>query len=187
MACTCGTPPNLPESYRNATDGATIGLNGGACSAAVYRRQPVFVPDFQSDPDWAHFRDEPLSAGLAASWSSRIISHDGKVLGTFDMYFREVRTPSTNEMQLIENSSRIAGIAIERERSVAALHVAFEEIKKSEGQLRQMVDAIPQTIVVLGPGGSVVYARWVRTSNSVTRFESASGRTVFQKSDVTIL
>jgi formate hydrogenlyase transcriptional activator len=149
--------PNLPESYRNATDGATIGLHGGPCSVAVYRRQPVFVADFQSDPDWAHFRDKPLSGGLAASWSSPIISHDGKVLGTFGMYFREVRTPSTNEIQLIENSSRIAGIAIERERSQAALLVAFEEIKKSEGQLRQMVDAIPQTIVVLGPGGSVVY------------------------------
>ena len=35
--------------------------------------------------------------------------------------------------------------------------LAFDEIKKSEGQLRQMVDAIPQTIVVLGPDGSVVY------------------------------
>src|SRR3984957_6013728 len=149
--------PNLPESYRNATDGATIGPDGGPCSVAVFRRQPVFVPDFQFDPDWAHFRDKPLSAGLAGSWSSPIISHDGKVLGTFGMYFREVRTPSTNEIKLIENSSRIAGIAIERERSQAALHVAFEEIKKSEGQLRQKVDAIPQTIVVLGPGGSVVY------------------------------
>jgi hypothetical protein len=31
--------PNLPESYRMATDGASIGPNGGPCSTAAYRRQ----------------------------------------------------------------------------------------------------------------------------------------------------
>jgi formate hydrogenlyase transcriptional activator len=149
--------PNLPESYRMATDGATIGPNGGPCSTAAYRRHAVFVSDFMSDPNCVNFRDKPVSAGLLAGWSSPIISHEGRVLGTFGMYFREVRDPTESEIQLIDYASRIAGIAIERERSQTALNVAFEEIKKSEGQLRQMVDAIPQTIVVLGPDGSVVY------------------------------
>jgi PAS domain S-box-containing protein len=149
--------PNLPESYRIATDGASVGPDGGPCSKAAYRREPVFVADFLSDPNCANFRDKPLSAGLLAGWSSPITSHDGQVLGTFGMYFREVRSPTENEIQLIDYASRIAGIAIERDQSQAALGAAFEEIKKSEGQLRQMVDAIPQTIVVLGPDGSVVY------------------------------
>jgi formate hydrogenlyase transcriptional activator len=149
--------PNLPESYRMATDGATIGPNGGPCSMAAYRRQAVFVADFLSDQDFVNFKGKPVSVGLLAGWSSPIISHEGQVLGTFGMYFREVRSPSESEIQLIDYASRIAGIAIERERSQTALKVAFEEIKKSEGQLRQMVDAIPQTIVVLGPDGSVVY------------------------------
>jgi formate hydrogenlyase transcriptional activator len=43
--------PNLPESYRMATDGAAVGPNGGPCSVAVYRRQSVFVADFLSDPN----------------------------------------------------------------------------------------------------------------------------------------
>jgi formate hydrogenlyase transcriptional activator len=149
--------PNLPESYRMATDGAAIGPNGGPCSMAVYRRQSVFVADFLSDPNFVNFRGKPVSAGLLAGWSSPIMSHEGQVLGTFGMYFHEVRSPTESEIQLIDNASRIAGIAIERERSQTALKIAFEEIKKSEGQLQQMVDAIPQTIVVLGPDGSVGY------------------------------
>ena len=149
--------PNLPESYRKATDGAAVGPNGGPCSLAVYRRQSVFVADFLSDPNFVNFRGKPVSAGLLAGWSSPIMSHDGRVLGTFGMYFREVRSPSDSEVQLIDNASRIAGIAIERERSQTELKIAFEEIKKSEGQLQQMVDAIPQTIVVLGPDGSIGY------------------------------
>src|SRR5579862_232961 len=149
--------PNLPESYRMATDGAAVGPNGGPCSMAVYRRQAVFVTDFLSDPNVANFRSKPLSAGLLAGWSSPIKSHDGQVLGTFGMYFHEVRTPTESEVQLIDYASRIAGIAIERERSKVELETALEETKKTEGQLRQLVDAIPEFLVVLGPDGSIEY------------------------------
>src|SRR5262249_9644599 len=81
---------NLPETYRLATDGTAIGPGRGPCSMAAYRREPVFVADFLSDPDWLDFREKPVSSGLLAGWSHPIIGHDGQVLGTFGMYFREV-------------------------------------------------------------------------------------------------
>jgi len=150
--------PNLPESYRAATDGLTIGPDAGSCGAAAYLRQPVFAADILSDPKWAMSRDSATKAGLRAAWSSPIMSHDGNVMGTFGMYYREVRTPTPNEIQLIDHASRIAGIAIERERSQTALKIAFEETKHSEGQLRQILEAIPQTVALLGPDGRVLYA-----------------------------
>jgi hypothetical protein len=55
------------------------------------------------------------------------MSQDGKVLGTFCMYYREVRHPGTDDIQLIDYASRIAGIAIERERSRSALTMDFEQ------------------------------------------------------------
>ena len=77
-------------------------------------------------------------------------------------HFRHALPRSTHstprEIQLIDDASRIAGIAIERERAQAGLKTAFAEVTKSEGQLRQMVDAIPQTVVMLGPDGSILYA-----------------------------
>jgi len=149
--------PNLPGSYRAATEGMAIGPNAGSCGTAAYLRQSVFTADILSDPKWVRSRDFAMQAGLRAAWSSPIMSHEGKVLGTFGMYYREVRSPTPREIQLIDYAGRIAGIAIERERSQVALRTAFEENKKSEGQLRQIVDAIPQTIVVLGPVGNVVY------------------------------
>jgi PAS domain S-box-containing protein len=149
--------PNLPESYRAATDGLAIGPNAGSCGTAAYLRQPVFTADILSDPKWVRFRDSAMQAGLRAAWSSPILSHEGRVLGTFGMYYREVRSPSPTEIQLIDDASRVAGIAIERERSQTALKVAFEETKHSEVQLRQIVDAIPQTVVLLRADGSVLY------------------------------
>jgi formate hydrogenlyase transcriptional activator len=150
--------PNLPEAYRAATDGIVIGPNIGSCGRAAFLRQAVFASDILSDPNWAKFRDAAASAGLRAAWSSPIMSHDSRVLGTFGMYYPEVRSPEPSDVELIQHASNIAGIAIERYRSRIELTKAFEEVKKSERQLQQTVDAIPQTIVVLGSDGSVVYA-----------------------------
>jgi formate hydrogenlyase transcriptional activator len=150
--------PNLPEAYRAATEGACIGPEAGSCGTAAYLQQPVFVADILSDPKWAPYRDVALQSGLRAAWSSPIMGRDGKVLGTFCMYYREVRHPEPAEIQLIDYASRIAGIAIERQRSQEALHNAFDTIRKSEEELRRMIDAVAQTIVVLNPDGRVTYA-----------------------------
>jgi GAF domain-containing protein len=138
--------PNLPEAYRAATDGMVIGSTIGSCGRAAFLRQPVFTSDILSDPNWTNFRDAAASAGLRAAWSSPIISHDSRVLGTFGMYYREVRYPEPSDIELIQYASSIAGIAIERERSQIVLTNAFEEVKKSERQLQQTVDAIPQML-----------------------------------------
>jgi formate hydrogenlyase transcriptional activator len=150
--------PNLPEAYRAATDGMVIGPSVGSCGRAAFLRQPIFAPDILSDPNWSKFRDAAAAAGLRAAWSSPIMSHDSRVLGTFGMYYREVRHPEPSDIELIQHASSVAGIAIERERSQIKLTKAFEEVRKSERQLQQTVDAIPQTIVVLGSDGSIEYA-----------------------------
>jgi len=146
-----GVAENLPQTYRAATDGICIGPNVGSCSAAAYLRQPVFVADILSDPKWVKFRDSAAAAGLRAAWSSPILSHDGKVLGTFDMYYREVRHPGIDEIQLIDYASRIAGIAIERKR-------AEEKLRQDEQELRQLIDFLPQHVLVLDTGGFLLQA-----------------------------
>jgi PAS domain S-box-containing protein len=143
--------PNLPEAYRAATNGACVGPESGSCGTAAYLRQPVFVSDIRSDPKWANYRDVALQSGLRAAWSSPIMSQDGNVLGTFCMYYREVRSPEPDEIQLIEYASRIAGIAIERDRAQSALQQAYRE-------LRQLIDFIPQHVVILDAEGSLLQA-----------------------------
>src|SRR5437899_1969548 len=154
----CAAAPNLSDEYRIATDGVSIGPHVGSCGAAAYLGQPVFVSDVLSHPHFASFKDLIVQTGMRASWSSPTISHDGRVLGTFGMFYREVREPGPAQIQLIEDASRIAGIAIERDRSKSALAAAFEKIKNSEAELRQIVDVIPQAIVVMTPEGKAIYA-----------------------------
>jgi transcriptional regulator with GAF, ATPase, and Fis domain len=102
----------LHEAYQAATDRVRIGPDVGSCGAAAYLRQPVFISDILSHPNWAKSRGAVLQSGLRAAWSTPITSHNGNVLGTFCMYYREVRLPCQSEIQLIEYASRIAGAAI---------------------------------------------------------------------------
>src|SRR5467141_2896410 len=134
--------PQMPDEYRVATDGVCIGPQVGSCGAAAYLRQPVFISDVRSHPHFANFKDLIVRTGMRASWSSPIMSHDGRVLGTFGMFYREVREPSPAEIQLIDYASRIAGIAMEQKR-------AEEKLRQDERELRQLIDFLPQHVLVL--------------------------------------
>ena len=112
-----GAAASLPEAYTKAIDGVRIGPNVGSCGTAVYRRETVIVSDITTDPLWANYRDLASSFNLRSCWSTPIMSHQGVVLGTFALYSANVCEPSPVETYLIDVSTRIAGIAIERKRA----------------------------------------------------------------------
>jgi two-component sensor histidine kinase len=111
-----GAAPSLPDAYNRAIDGAPIGPSAGSCGTAAYRKQPVYVTDIATDPLWADYRQLALPHGLRACWSTPIMSHAGRVLGTFAIYYREPRSPTPDDLNIISYLSRAAAIAIEREQ-----------------------------------------------------------------------
>jgi len=109
-----GAAPSFPKSYINAIDGLCIGPKTGSCGTAMYRREPVVVTDILLDPLWEAYRDVAEPHGLRACWSTPILSHSGKALGSFAMYYREPRSPGPAETRALEMATHLAGIAIER-------------------------------------------------------------------------
>jgi PAS domain S-box-containing protein len=85
-----GAGPSLPESYNSAIDGQPIGPHAGSCGTAAYTRKMVIVEDTQTDPRWAPYKEVAKKYDLHACWSNPIINREGRVLGTFAMYFRDV-------------------------------------------------------------------------------------------------
>jgi diguanylate cyclase (GGDEF)-like protein/PAS domain S-box-containing protein len=112
-----GAAPSLADAYTKAIDGVRIGPKVGSCGTAVYRRAAVIVTDIMSDPLWEDFRGLVAAYGYRSCWSTPILSHQGAVLGVFAMYSLSVREPTAIETYLINVTTRIAGIAIERKRA----------------------------------------------------------------------
>ena len=125
-----GAAPSLPEAYSKAIDGLPIGPKAGSCGTAMYRREPVIVTDILHDPLWEPYREIANIHGLRACWSTPILSHSGKALGSFAMYYREPRRPSATETRALEMSTHLAGIAIERK-------LTHELLQRSETYLAE--------------------------------------------------
>lgn len=111
-----GSGPNLPPSYMAALEGYAIGPEVGSCGTAMYRKEPVIVTDLLEDPLWAPYKALVEPHGFRACWSTPILLEKNVVLGTFAMYYKEVRSPGPKELELTGVATHIAGIAIERKR-----------------------------------------------------------------------
>src|SRR5712672_649351 len=125
-----GAAPSLPEAYTKAIDGLPIGPKAGSCGTAMYRREPVVVTDILQDPLWEPYRTVVEPYGLRACWSTPLLAHSGKVLGSFAMYYREPRSPSPAETRALEMATHLAGIAIERK-------LTHEQLQRSEAYLAE--------------------------------------------------
>jgi len=153
----CAAAPSLPGFI----DGAglmAIGPKGGSCGTAVYRKAPVYVNDILEDPVWDHYRDRLAPFGIRAVWSRPLFTRDDQILGTFAIHYRDVRSPDDADLQLIENASHIAGIAIERnlneqklrhERDRLRLLLEITSSVTSRLDLRQVVDALSTNLFTI--------------------------------------
>jgi PAS domain S-box-containing protein len=124
----------------------------------VLLKQRVITQDITSDSVPLPYGDIALANGLRACWSQPLLSKSQEVLGTFAMFYADPRSSSESDLRLIEGAGHVAVIAIEGERSQAALKKAFHQIAKSEAELRTIIDAIPQLITVLASDGSWLYS-----------------------------
>lgn len=109
--------PSLPAGLATVIDGRAIGPDVGACGTAAYWGQEIISSDLRNDPNWAEFADAFVAAGLRACWSCPIKGHDGKVMGTFALYFESPCTPNALHKQLVNACLHLTTIAMERESS----------------------------------------------------------------------
>jgi PAS domain S-box-containing protein len=136
--------PSLPKEWTQQMEKLPIGPCAGSCGTAAYRGSPVIVSDISTDPLWnvPEHRASALKHGLRASWSSPVLSSKGKVLGTFCMYYRQTRSPSSQDLEQIELATHLVRIAIERDRAEDAL-------RASEQLARGQVEALTYSLDVL--------------------------------------
>ena len=103
--------PSLPDRFLASLDGVAFAPDIGA---SAFRGSPVLAKDIATDPHWRLFKEIPLAAGLRASWSTPIKAKDGRVIGAFAFYFREMRGPTRWHQTIVDACVHLCALAIER-------------------------------------------------------------------------
>ena len=107
-----GASPNIPADYLDKIDRLKPRADLGTCASAAATGEMVITPDFRADAKWAELRHLPLSLGYSGAWSTPIKAKDGRVLGTFGIYLRDVGEPTVEERDAVHALAGVAATAL---------------------------------------------------------------------------
>lgn len=144
-----GAAPSLPAPYNKAIDGISIGEGVGSCGTAASRGTPVYVEDIAVDPLWKDFRDLALSHGLRACWSTPIKAASGALLGTFAIYYDDVRAPTVIDIEMISFITQTVALAIERHRTDVALKDNQDQLSRANAELARSNDQMAERVATV--------------------------------------
>jgi len=154
--------PSLPDEFNDAVRGWPLHRIGGPCQVAARDNIQVIMSDVASDDRWRNnWRALAQRHGLRSCWSTPIVSQAGKVLGTFALYWNEPGSPNTSQLELIEQFTNIASIAIERAQRDMALRQSEARLAQAERELQLTIDTIPAMVATYRPDGSRVFVNHV--------------------------
>lgn len=141
-----GVAPSLPEEYNGLLKkGLPIGPEVGSCGSSAYHKKLVIAEDILNDPRWLPYEDYiklVRKYNLNACWSLPFFSSNGKLLGTIANYSNQTGAPDSNNLKVLEWSTRIAGLAVEQDNAekelISAKLVAEENNKLKSTFLQNM-------------------------------------------------
>src|SRR5579863_9118652 len=139
----------MPERWRAVEERLQIDIRNGSSAAAVYLGRQVLVGDIERDAFWQRRRELAREAGFKAAWAVPIKSASGRVLGAVTVYRPLAGTPQPADLDLMVHAARLAGIAIERRRSEAAL-------RASEAKFRRLYERVLEGVYQCAPDGRLL-------------------------------
>ncbi|HYE78389.1 MAG TPA: PAS domain S-box protein [bacterium] len=159
--------PGLPSEHWETVSGHQVGETYSPCYVAAGGRaaaEAPFIPDdVQYSPEWRAFC---ASQGITAAWSEAFFDSTGQMLGVVGLASTDGKLPDPEQLEMIRDVGRVAGIAIAHRRSLEALEraelvrngqrQALERLAAGAG-LQEVVDILASTVDALVPGvGSLV-------------------------------
>ena len=151
--------PSLPDRLLEAWEGVQIGPNTGTSGAAAYLGQSVYTHDIATDPSWSGILDRASPLEFRSCWSQPIKLLNGRVVGTFAFYYREMMEPTSWHRQIVEACTNLCSLAFERQETRSQLaHLAHFDT----------LTGLPnRALLVQHVGQAISSAKWIGRSFAV--------------------
>ena len=115
---------HFTKDYVAALQNIQVTPTTGTCGAAAATQQVVVSSDLSSDPKWQHYLSYANAEGLAACWSTPIVGQ--RLFGTFATYYRTIKSPTEQDIALIERAASMLALAIEQ-HNARTMHQTLNE------------------------------------------------------------
>jgi PAS domain S-box-containing protein len=131
-----GAAPSLPPALTDAIHGRDLQALVGPWSAQGHAAAATMVADIEQDPRWADLKELALACGVRSCWSAPILTAQGRLLGTFTLYFRTCRQPTQREQQIVAIAARTTALILGRRREISQRLAHAEALRESEAELK---------------------------------------------------
>ncbi|AZG35471.1 bifunctional diguanylate cyclase/phosphodiesterase [Shewanella psychromarinicola] len=138
--------PSFSQNYHSALADVPIANNSGSCGSAAFRKSVIIIEDIATDPKRPSYADVVLTEKLHASWSMPILLDNGNILGTFALYCKSARAPSSQELELMTICCHFTANAIERS-------LQKQLLIESEQRFRSLCQLNPDSVFILDDQG----------------------------------
>ncbi len=131
----------LPDFFVTALDGLHVTAGNGGCATAGFTGERVVIENVPEHSYWVQYRALAAQAKIGACWSEPVLGADKQVFAVFSIYKETPQTPPIDDLELIEQVSRLASIAFERD-------LAAKQLRASAARFRTLAENTPEGIVV---------------------------------------
>jgi PAS domain S-box-containing protein len=166
---------DMRESYTKPVDGFLVGEESFACGLAIATGRPVLTRDVFEEPEWKSYVHLAKEHNFRSCGSYPIMTREGKAIGTFAMYFTQVRDATRQDFAVADAVTPAAAIIISRNQEAEQRNRAEDAMRTSEEKFRALSNATPALVwVCKAPSGENIYFndRWHEYTGQ-TRAESA--------------
>ena len=162
--------PSLPSDYSKAVDGISAEVGVGSCGHAAASGELIIAENLQNHPNWQDYRELTEASGLQACWSLPFKDDSGQVLGTFGIYYSEPSLPSDEDIALVTEFTRLAGLALQQQQREAARQLHEQALRQAATvfeSTREAVLIVDQQHRILA--SNPAYAAITGQANSVSQ------------------
>lgn len=118
--------PNLPQLFWDFTEDTPLEPELTTCGRAILQRQTVIIPDVEASDLAESTKNGARILGIKATMSIPMISSGNEVLGTFALYFLDVRNPTDEEMTIVSRLTHLLTMIIENKQAAEKLWISNE-------------------------------------------------------------
>jgi diguanylate cyclase (GGDEF)-like protein/PAS domain S-box-containing protein len=138
--------PSLPAYFVKATEEIEVKVGAGASGTAAATGETVIIDDVSQHPYWKPYLEVSIKANVKACWSHPIFDSANHILGSLTIYLRNSQRFDDQWRAMLEESSRLVTLALER--------------KQVEGDLQKLSRAVEQSptmVLITDQNGSIEY------------------------------